>query len=246
METASLALVILAFAAGGVVKGATGAGAPLFAVPLMAALRDVPFAVAVFVLPNIVPNLWQYFLYRGALAAPRFAARFALAGGLGAGLGTIALAGLASQVLQLAVGLTLTVYVAFRLSNPAWQLARARADRAVVPVGLGAGILQGATGLSAPISISFLHALRMRREEFAATISLFFLALGIVQLPAQVAFGIMTLDRLAYSALALVPLLGFMPVGAWIGARLPAHVFDRLVLAVLAVLAVRLIWAGIG
>ncbi len=245
MDAGSLALVFLAFAAGGLVKGATGAGAPLFAVPLMAALRDVPFAVAVFVLPNIVPNLWQYRLYRTAVVSPRFVWRFAVAGGIGAGLGTIALAGLRSDTLQLAVGLTLAAYVAFRLLNPAWQLARPTAERAAVPVGLVAGALQGATGLSTPASLTFLNAVRMGREEFAATASLFFVALGVVQLPAQIAYGIMTPGRFAYSALALIPLLGLMPVGAWIGARLRPAVFDRLVLALLAILAIRLTFAGL-
>ena len=246
MDPGNLALVVLAFAAGGIVKGATGAGAPLFAVPLMAALRDVPFAVAVFVLPNIVPNVWQYRLYRGAVSSPRFTWTFAIAGGIGAGLGTVALAGLDSRTLQLVIGLILALYVVFRLLNPAWRIARAAADRAVAPVGLIAGLLQGATGLSTPASITFLNAVGMERREFAATASLFFIALGVVQLPAQLAYGIMTPDRFAYSALALIPLLGLMPAGAWIGARLSTQVFDRIVLALLAVLAVRLTFAGLA
>ena len=246
MDAGNLALVFLAFAAGGIVKGATGAGAPLFAVPLMATLRDVPFAVAVFVLPNVVPNLWQYWLYRGAVTSRRFTWTFAVAGGVGAGLGTIALAGLDSRTLHLAVGLILAAYVVFRLLNPAWRLARGTADRAVAPVGLVAGVLQGATGLSTPASITFLNAVGMERREFAATASLFFIGLGVVQLPAQLAYGIMTADRFAYSALALIPLLGLMPAGAWIGARLSREVFDRVVLALLAILSVRLTFAGVG
>lgn len=241
-----LILVFVAFAAGGIIKGATGAGAPLLAVPVMAALRDVQFAVAVFVMANIVPNLWQYRLYRAEVGSPRFAVSFALAGGLGAGLGTIALAGLRSEALMLFMGLVLTAYVLFRLFNPGWHLSRAAADRLAWPVGLFAGTLQGATGLSAPASITFLSAIGMSRKEFAATASLLFVALGLVQFPAQVWFGIMTWERLGYSFLALVPLLSFMPLGAWIGARLSQATFQRVVLVILAVLAVRLTLAGLG
>lgn len=245
MDAGSLVLVLIAFAAGGIVKGATGAGAPLFAVPLMAALRDVPFAVAVFVLPNIVPNLWQYRLYRNAIPSAGFAWSFAIAGGVGAGLGTIALAGLRSGALLMTVGIVLAAYVIFRLTKPSWRLTRDAAGRAVVPVGLFAGALQGATGLSAPASLTFLNAIRMGREEFAATASLFFIALGLVQLPAQVAFGIMTPQRFSYSLLALAPLMAAMPLGAWIGKRLPQDVFEKLILGILAVLACRLVYVGL-
>ncbi|GGD44794.1 sulfite exporter TauE/SafE family protein [Sinisalibacter lacisalsi] len=241
MSAGDLLLVFLAFAAGGLLKGAMGAGAPLLAVPLMSSLRDVPFAVAVFVLPNIVPNLWQYWLYRRSVADPRLARGFAVAGGVGAAAGTVALAGLPSEVLLLGVGLVLVTYIGFRLLNPAWHLARARATRVAVPVGILAGMLQGATGLSAPVSLTFLSAIRPSREEFMATASLFFVALGLVQLPAQIHFGIMTVERFGYSLLALIPLLLFMPLGGWIGRRLPRDAFEKLVLALLAALAVEIL-----
>lgn len=246
MNAADVTLIFLAFAAGGILKGAAGAGAPLLAVPLMAMLSDIQFAVAVFVLPNIVPNLWQGIQYRHRISSPRLAWTFAIAGGIGAGLGTIALAGLHSDKLLLGVGLVLAVYILFRLLKPDWQLSRPLANRLAAPVGIFAGALQGATGLSAPASITFLNAVKLEREDFMATISMFFVALGLVQLPAQFGYGIMTPQRLFYSALALVPLLLCMPLGAWIGRRLPRKAFDYAILLILGILSVRLIWEGIA
>ncbi|MBL6429790.1 MULTISPECIES: sulfite exporter TauE/SafE family protein [Maritimibacter] len=246
MDIQAVILVCLAFAAGGIVKGATGAGAPLFAVPLMAMQRDIQFAVAVFVLANIVPNLWQFLQYRRALEAPRFAVFFAAAGGVGVGLGTVALAGWEPDLLVFGVGLVLAAYVVFRLLNPRWRLTMAAGWRAVVPAGLVAGVLQGATGLSAPVSITFLNALDLKRETFIATISLFFVTLGVVQLPAQFALGVTNPHLVLLSALALIPLMLGMPVGAWLGRRLPQVMFQRAVLVILAVLAVRLIYSGIA
>lgn len=242
METADLILIGLAFAAGGIIKGAVGAGAPLLAVPLMVLLRDVQFAVAVFVLPNIVPNLWQFLQYRRAIDAPRFSIAFALAGGVGAGLGTVALAGWNPDILMLMVAVALVTYITFRLARPAWQLPWALASRLAVPVGIVAGALQGASGLSAPVSLSFLNAIRLEREMFIASVALFFIALGVAQLPVQLAYGIMTKERFVYSALSLIPLIGFMPVGAWIGRCLSRTVFDRLTLLILAVLAIKIVY----
>lgn len=235
-------LVSLAFFAGGVLKGAAGAGAPLLAVPLMAMLFNVQFAVAVQVLPNIVPNVWQFFQCRESIASRPFSTMFAVMGGIGAGLGTIPLAGWRPDVLMLTVGIVLVAYIIFRLLNPEWQMSRKTGLRLAAPVGLAAGALQGATGLSAPISLTFLNALRMERRDFMATISAFFIALGLVQFPVQVSLGIMTSERLLYGVLALIPLMAGMPVGAWIGARFPRHVFERVTLGILAVLAAKLLW----
>ncbi|MDX1780567.1 MAG: sulfite exporter TauE/SafE family protein [Thalassovita sp.] len=242
METADLILIGLAFAAGGIIKGAVGAGAPLLAVPLMVLLRDVQFAVAVFVLPNIIPNLLQFLQYRRAIDTPRFTFTFALAGGIGAGLGTVALAGWRPDLLMLMVAVALVSYIAFRLARPAWQMPKPLASKLALPVGIVAGALQGASGLSAPVSLTFLNAIRFERDMFVATVSLYFIALGVAQLPVQIAYGIMTTERFAYSALSLIPLIGFMPVGAWIGRRLSREVFDQLILLILVVLAIKIIF----
>ena len=241
MEPADFLLVFLAFAAGGIIKGATGAGAPLLAVPLMVVLRDVQFAVAVFVLPNIVPNLWQYWRCRHAISSTRVTWSFALAGGVGAGLGTLALAGWRSDVLMLSVAIALVAYIVFRLLKPTWVMPWTAAKTAVIPVGILSGALQGASGLSAPVSITFLNAIRLERQEFMATASLFFIALGLVQLPVQIAYGIMSYERFIYSLLSLIPLILFMPVGSWVGSKLSRTVFDRLLLLILTALAVKLI-----
>ena len=242
MEPTDFVLVFLAFAAGGIIKGAAGAGAPLLAVPLMVVLRDVQFAVAVFVLPNIVPNLWQYWRCKEAISSPKFAWRFALAGGLGAGLGSLALAGWRPEILILFVAVALVFYVVFRLLKPSWQIQKPMADKLVVPAGMIGGALQGAAGLSAPVSITFLSTVKLERREFMATISLFFVVLGVVQAPALMALGIMTTERFIYSLLSLIPLMLFMPVGAWIGSKLSKEVFDRLLLLILSILAVKLMY----
>ena len=64
-----------------------------------------------------------------------------------------------------------------------------------------------------------------------------------MQLPLQVAFGIMTWDRLALSALALIPLLAAMPVGMALGRVMSRKAFDRLLLIILAGLAMRMLYA---
>ncbi len=224
-------------------KGATGAGAPLLAVPLLAMLFDVKFAVAVFLLPNLIPNLWQAWHFRKVDVPRSFVLKFAVLGGVGAVFGTYALASFPSDVLIAGIAGILLLYISFRLLNSGWKLQMNIAEKLSAPMGLVAGLFQGGTGLSAPVSISFLNALQLERPQFIFTISTFFFSVGLVQLPLQIAFGIMTWDRLALSALALIPLLAAMPVGMALGRVMSRKAFDRLLLIILAGLAMRMLYA---
>ena len=245
-DPVNLALVGLAFALGGVLKGATGAGAPLVAVPLIAMLYDVPFAVAVFAIPNLVSNAWQAWSFRASQTQPRFALAFAGAGALGAIAGTLILKQASSERLLLVVAGSVLAYVGFRLARPAWTLPMRVARWWVAPVGAFAGLLQAAAGLSAPISLTFLNALRLDRAVFIATVSTFFLGVGATQLPALAWLGLMTRERALLGVVALVPIFALMPLGAWAARRLARETFDRVILTLLVILAAKLLWDGLA
>lgn len=237
----SLLVVAFGFAVGGLLKGATGAGAPLLAVPLLSLYFDVRFAVIIFSIPNLVPNLWQAWTYRKTALPRPFLLRFAVAGMLGAGIGTWILATAPSEKLMLGVAAAVTLYIAFRLARPHWRLDYAHGLRLAAPVGTLAGMLQAASGLSAPISLTFLNSLGLDRATFVPTVSTFFVGLGLVQIPMLIAYGMLTPTLALWSASALVPLIATMPLGAMIGRRVSRAVFDRIILALLAVLAIKLV-----
>jgi hypothetical protein len=241
-----LALIFGAIALGGLLKGATGAGAPVVAVPVLALFFDVQLAVAVMVMPNLLSNLGQAWAYRRALLEPRFTWTFALTGAVGVGLGTVLLATVEPRYLMLAVALAVFLFIGFRLARPDWGLGFAAARRIVAPVGLAAGALQGATGISAPVSLTFLNAMRLPRENFVATVSVFFAVITAVQVPVMWGYGLLDGRRLLYSLAAIVPLMALMPVGARLARLVPARVFDRLILVLLGVIAARLAWQALG
>ncbi len=241
-----LAVIFGALALGGLLKGATGAGAPVVAVPVLVLFFDVQLAVAIMVMPNLLSNLGQGWAYRRSLLERRFTWTFALAGAAGVGLGTVLLATVDPRYLMLAVALAVALYIGFRLARPDWVLGFAAARRIVGPVGLLAGGLQGATGISAPVSLTFLNAMRLPRENFVATVSVFFAVITAVQLPVLWYYGIMDPRRLVYSLAALIPLTALMPAGAWLARQVAPRVFDRVILALLAVIAARLAWQALS
>ena len=56
--------ILAAFALGGTLKGATGAGAPIITIPVIAAFYDVRIAVIIMVIPNLLTNISQIYQFR--------------------------------------------------------------------------------------------------------------------------------------------------------------------------------------
>lgn len=236
-----LILAALALLLGGVLKGATGAGAPIIAVPVIALFFDVQTAVVTLLVPNLLSNVIQGWRYRAHLPQGHLPWSFAGAGLAGALLGSVMLAKAAPRLLLLMVAAVVFLYIAFRLARPGWRLAMRRAEQIVLPVGVVAGMLQGATGVSAPVSITFLNAIGLPRASFAAAISLFFATMTLVQIPALAHFGFVTWTSMAFSFGALLLILAAMPLGEALARRLPVQFFDRMILGILALVALRIV-----
>lgn len=242
MNTTDILLALIGLGLGGILKGATGAGSPVIGVPVLTIIFNVPTAVAIFTIPNLITNIWQGWQFRHHQISRRFTLLYAGSGALGAGVGSLLLAFLPGAVLMGVVAGVVLLYIAFRLFRPGWQLARPAADRLCAPVGLIGGMMQGAGGISAPVSVTFLNAMRLEREQFIATIAVFFFAMSMVQIPALVGLGILTPHIAALSAAAMVPLLGGMPIGAWLARRISKESFDKIILTLLGVIALKLLY----
>ena len=114
MEWVNIVCLALAFYFGGVIKGATGAGAPIIAIPIISLLYDVPTAVAAFTVPNFLSNVWQSWKFRSHQFTGSFAWIFAGAGLLGAAVGTLGLAYLPPALLSVILSAIVIAYLIFR------------------------------------------------------------------------------------------------------------------------------------
>lgn len=246
MDPNLLLLATSAILLGGFLKGATGAGAPVVGVPILAAIFDVQLAVAVFSVLNLFSNIWHSYAYRRHRGPLRLVYGFAIAGSIGAIAGSVLLASLPTDALMASLAAMVLAYIFLRLFQPDWTLDRAAGMRLVPYVGIAGGLMQGAGGISAPVSVTFLNAMRLPREEFIATISVFFVAMSIVQIPSLAYLGILTTDRSLMAIVATVPMFVSMPLGEWAARYMSKAVFDRIILVLLAAIAIRLIWASMS
>jgi uncharacterized membrane protein YfcA len=209
---------------------------------VLAVYLGVPHAIAVLTVPIIATNVWQTWQFRGSRATTTFLAPLLFAGVVGIVIGTLLLKVLPAAWSSLFLGIVLCAYIAHRLLRPAFTLSRDAGRRLALPIGAVAGALQGATGISSPIGVPFIHSMKLPRNDLIFAIAAMFLVFSVVQLPVMAIAGLYRTRFFLEGLISLVPVLIFMPVGSWLGRVLSAKLFDYLFLLVLSVIAVSLIY----
>ncbi|MDF2799465.1 MAG: sulfite exporter TauE/SafE family protein [Devosia sp.] len=243
MDLQAIFIMFMALAAGAIVKGATGMGLPLIALPVLTSVFGLQHAVGLMAIPLIVTNLWQVWRFRAEARAPRLAFMpwFLVYGALGIAIGTWVLTALPERVLVLALGIILLAYVGLRLLAPHWSLSLPLAKRLAPIAGVGGGTLQGATGISAPIGVTYIHSMNLDRPAHVYAVSAMFLTFSVVQLPSLWIAGIMRPEWLVQGLLALLPILLFMPLGQWASGKLSRKAFDRMILLFLGLIGLKMV-----
>lgn len=240
-EIIDVILASLTILGAGLLKGVLGIGAPLVAVPILAALFDVPTAIAVMTFPLVVSSFAQAWAYRKA-AFDR-ATLIRLLGGCAAGavLGTLLLGVLSNAWLSMALAAFVFAYVVLHLASPDFAMSAGTACRTAAPVGLLIGVMQGAAGVSTPLSVPFILAQKLGRGPYLLATQAMFVTLGATQILALSAVGIMTVDLAAASLVAILPMLAGLWVGNSIGDHVSRATFERLTLVVISLIAVSLV-----
>lgn len=236
-----LLVIVVAMAVGSFVKGATGTGLPQIAIPVMATFLGVERAVVIMALPGIVSNGWMIWASRGGRHETRDLPSLLIAGTIGGVAGTVLLKTLDGRVLSIVLAVIILGYVVVATVHPGLRLGPRLTRILSPPVGLVAGGLQGATGISGPLLTTYLHGFGLTPQSYVFSITVIFLVFSVVQTSTLFGIGLYTQSRLLESLLALVPIAIMLPVGTWVGRRLSAETFKRVILVLLAGTAVKLI-----
>ncbi|MGH7312523.1 MAG: sulfite exporter TauE/SafE family protein, partial [Candidatus Rokuibacteriota bacterium] len=191
--------------------------------------------------PNIVMDGIQFARQGVPLATMRRLALLIAFGALGTVLGTRLLVDLPAQIVLLALGVFLLVFVALNVTRvspripPGWEPW-------IAPVaGLVSGLLGGVTNVpGTPLAVYF-YALGMDKREFIRAVAFSFLIYKLVQLGAVAYYGLLTWTLLLVSAgLTVVAVAGFAG-GLLVQDRLEQRAFNRLILVFLAGLGLWLV-----
>ena len=244
MEAGQIAIVLLAVAAGFFAKGVTGIGGPLIAIPVLAAFQGVEFAVAVIAIPTLIATVWQVWQNRVAAGSvKRYLIPMLIAGAVGVFIGVWFLVSVDDRWLSLTLALVVIAYIVWYLANPQFELSERTAQRLASPVGLVAGSIHGATGISSPVVGTYTHSLNLPRTGFVFAVNVPFLVLGAVLIVSLAAVDAYDSERIAVGFIAIIPAAIALRIGEWLGERLSQQAFQIVVLVVLAAAAVRLLWS---
>ena len=241
MSPTELIVVGVASAVAMVAKSATGLGYPLVAIPMVAAFTGVETAVVVVTLPNAAANVLVGWRTRHARSETRDVFTLTATSALGAVVGTFVLVSVPERPLLIVLAVSVLMFVVRSLWFGDLAVPPEIARRAAPAVGVSAGIMQGAVGVSGPIIGSWLYAYRLRREAYIFSLSVLFLITGAAQISTLASIGAFDSDRLIAAAVGFGPVLAMLPVGEHLRDRLSGSQFDRVVLVLLAASGVTLV-----
>ena len=241
MTGADLLVVFLAVGVGATVKGVTGIGLPLTAVPLMTLAIGAEDAVVSMAVPNLVSNVGILVGTRSSRGEARGLARFVVVGMAAAVGGAWILTSVPERWLMWALAAIVLCFLVWRLRarDPYWNPAVRR--RGWAPVAALAGVAQGSIGISGPIVAPWLQGHGYRRETFMFATAFVFLMTGIAQVIGLSLAGVWNTDRVAGAAVAGAAVALWQPLAFRYGRRLDQQGFERMVTAVLWVAAISLV-----
>jgi uncharacterized protein len=245
LQLDTVLIIVSAMAIGSFVKGATGQGLPQIAIPVMATFLGVETAVVIMAVPGVISNSWLLWNYREHFKETRDLPALLLTGAVGAIAGTILLDSLNEDALSIALAGVIVFYAIVFFTHPDLRLPGSVTRFTSPPVGLAAGVLQGATGVSGPLVATYLHGYRQKKAVYVLSITTVFQVYALVQVVTLLGIGLYTANRFLLSILSLIPIMTLLPIGAHFTDRLSRRTFDRIVLALLLASAVKLLYTGL-
>ena len=241
MSVYELLIVAMAVVLGSLVKGTTGLGLPLTAVPVIAFFVGVQDAVVIMAAPTAVSNAMLVREHRRELRSAEGLIMFAGLGSIGAIAGAWLLPRINDRLLLLLLALVLASFLVWKFSaaEPRWSPSVQKWGK--VPVAFTCGVAQGATGISGPLVAAWFQGLGVSRERFVVSNTAIFLLTGITQLVTLTATDQWSNQRVVGAVLAAAVVAVALPFGIRIGRKINAARFDMTVSAIITACTISLL-----
>ena len=237
-------VIAVALAAGGMVKGLTGLGLPMVAVPVLAGFLSVERAVMIMIVPVLVLNIWLSWSLRDCRKDVPELRRVLLPSLPGILLGAGVLYFASERLLATGLAIWILVYLIWRLFNPTMKLADGTRRRVAPAVGFGAGVMQAATGISAPVLVPFVDGLNLSPRGYVFTVATVFSVLSGTHFIVMMLLQAYSLEQLTESIVAVIPAIVFVPLGSKLRNVIEPEVFTRIIRVLMFIIAIRLIYGA--
>lgn len=239
----TLVFVLLSAFAAALLRGFTGFGFAIAAVPLLSLSLPPSRVVVLTVVLQVLASLAD--LRSAARATDWHALRWLSPGMvIGTPLGLVLLTHLSANSARLVIGGLILGSVV--LLGCDVRLPPRPPNLAITAVGLASGLMNGLAAMSGPPVVAFLMALPHSAVVVRATSLVFFTFTAIVAVVPMAVAGLIDREILLLAVVAWPTLLAGTRLGAWGFRRAKPHHHRRVALTVLTVLATILIARALG
>lgn len=235
-----IALSLIIFIAS-VVRGFTGFGLALVAVPLIQFFMPVSDTAVFIAMINAIFSI-IYFRRSREIVRDQPLGRMALWTGIGVAAGTLILKYINPAYIQLVWGVLIILIVIalargvdFRINSDASALTLS---------GLLGGVLAGATGITGPPVAIILASLKTPKEKFNALISVFILFAVSYALVFYLISGLVRAETFLLALCSVPALLAGLYTGDRLVSRISQQSFTRVVFVVLILMGIITIFKG--
>ena len=151
LDPYALAVIFCGIAAGAFVKGLTGLGLPLVAIPFMAGFLGAEHSVAVMQIPGLVSNAWLLWNTRQAASGMTLRYEMLVPALVMLFFGVWFLDSSDNRTIILLLAGVVAAFLVLLVFNPSFRLVGARGRLLTAGASLCGGFAQGATGVSGPL-----------------------------------------------------------------------------------------------
>lgn len=243
MDVGTLVIAIVGLLAAGVIKGATGIGYSSCALPFLVVAIGLKPAVAMLVVPAMASNLMVVSSTGHIYSTIQKFWPLYIATLPGIIVGILVLAAVDQHLATKVLGVIIVAFGIQATLKPGFQLRQDTARRLRIPVGLLSGFFTGLTGSQVMPLMPYMLAMKLDAQQFVQAVNLAVITASLFLGASLMALGVMHLDMLAVSILAIIPALAGVQVGSWCRTKINDGQFRSFVVLVLtgigAVLMIR-------
>jgi uncharacterized membrane protein YfcA len=235
-----IALSIIIFVAS-VVRGFTGFGLALVAVPLIQFFMPVTDTAVFIALINLIFSVLYYQRSREFIRGQPLG-RMALWTGIGVAAGTVVLKFVNPACIQLVWGFLIILIVITLARGFSFTI---RSDASAMTLsGLFGGVLAGATGITGPPVAIILSALKTPKDKFNATISVFILFAVSYALVFYLISGLVAWQTVLLALCSVPALLAGLRTGDILVSRISQNTFSNIIYTVLIIMGIITLYKG--
>jgi hypothetical protein len=229
---AAIALAVVAIA--GLLRGFSGFGLALAAVPGLTLIARPAEAVPCVLLLQIAAGAQLLPRTRHAVDWPSLAP-IAAGAVIATPIGTAVLADVPPDPMRAAIGVVLLLAVAVLARRPRLERRPSRAAR--VGIGVVSGVLNGGTAMAGPPVIAYFLAASRTVEAGRASLLMYFFLLSLAGVASSAVAGLITVRTIVFAAALLPAMAAGNALGHRLFGRASPETYRRVALATLVAIA---------